>query len=271
MAAMAQGMAAAEADEDRLRARLALAGAWGAGLTVAIIAASALLRLTAVPQGGEMVASLAPAVEQSARIAHRFAAMGVGLLAALALVMAARVRPVPTERAVAAIAIVVLTLLLAMIGRYTPGYRHAWVTVANVAAGTGLACAFWWLREQGVRSARPAPGIARTLAALALGLLFAQSALGAAASAYAMHGERAYGPLHLWVATLFVATAAAAAWHGRRRTGAAVAVISLAMFQFTMGLALVAAGAARPLALTLSHALVACALGLLLASLAARR
>jgi hypothetical protein len=256
--------------------RLARIGTWGAILTFAILMASALLRLTSGVEAGEAHSLLPPAVETGARIAHRISAMGVAILAALALVVSLRVRPVPASRLVAVCAIVAFTLVLAMIGRYTPGYRLAAVTVVNVAAGTALACAFWWLRELAV------PGRISAVAVAALALLLAQAAVGAAASSAAMWGGRGFGPpgsvawggppgsvawggpLHVWVAMLFVIVVAAASWQQRQRRVLVAAILSLTAAQLALGVYLV--GARSP-TLALAHAAVAAVLGLLLVRL----
>ncbi len=72
---------------------MAAAGLWGALLTLVILAMSVLLRLGTQLQGDEAITMLPEGVERWARIAHRVAAMGVGLLAALALVTAWRGEP----------------------------------------------------------------------------------------------------------------------------------------------------------------------------------
>ena len=187
---------------------LRIIGAWGAALTVVILAMSVLLRLGTRIEAGEAVSMLPGAMEQAARIAHRLAAMGVGVLAALALVLAWKEHPVPRARRYAVVAIVGLTLLLASIGRYTPGYRIDAVTIANVAGGVALAAAFALLRAAGGPETR-IDGVA----AGALGLLLVLAGLGAATDAAALRGEHAFGPVHFWVAALFIGLALAAAWH----------------------------------------------------------
>lgn len=248
---------------------LARVGLWGTVLTLAILAASALLRLASEVEAGAAVSRLAPGVETGVRIAHRISAMGVAILAALALVVSVRDRPAPASRLTAVAAIVVLTLMLAIIGRYTPGYQWAAVTVANVVGGTALACAFWWLRELASAPSGAGAGAFPLLCVLALVLLLTQSALGAAVSVAAMWGERAFGPLHFWMATIFVVIAAAAAWRQRSRRALGLAIVALSALQLGLGLYLVAAGVTRPLAFTLAHAVIGCALALLLVKLAA--
>lgn len=240
------------------------AGLWGALLTLVILAMSVLLRLGTQIQGDEAVSTLPAGVEQWARVAHRVAAMGVGMLAALALVAAWRGGVQQREVRAAVGVVVALTLLLAVVGRYTPGYRADLVTVMNVAGGIALAAAFWALRPRG--NAAP-DGVA--LAALVLLLVLA--AFGAAGDAAAMRGTRAFGPLHLLLAAIFAGLALAAAWRGRKRRALAASVAILTVAQFALGLALVAARGARPLAIGWPHAMIACALALGLVSLWAQR
>ena len=253
---------------ERVRRVLRVAGAWGAGLTVAILAASVLLRLaTRYGAGGEAVSMLPEAVEHAARLGHRFAAMGVAFVAALVVLVSAGERPVPRARSAAVGAALALTVALAVVGRYTPGYREAWATVANVSGGIALACAFWWLREH---HAGGGTGAWRPLAWSALAALVALSAAGAATSAAAMRGDHAFGPLHLWVATLFLGLVLAAALRYRRDGLLAVAIAAVSVMQYGLGFVMLAAGASRPLTLAWIHALMACVLGLLLVSLASR-
>ncbi|MEO5677690.1 MAG: hypothetical protein ABIQ84_09085 [Usitatibacter sp.] len=244
---------------------LATAGLWGAILTLVILAMSVLLRLGTELNAGEAVSTLPAGVEQSARILHRVAAMGVGILVAWTLVATWRERPVPRARLVPIACVVAITLLLSMIGRYTPGYKLDAVTVANVVGGIALASAFWWLRAAG----GPARGAGDRVALTALGVLFALAALGAVADAAAMRGERAFEPLHLLLAAVFVVLVAVAAWRGRRRGATAISLVVLVAAQFGLGLTLIDTPGARPMALAWAHAMIACALALLLVGLAA--
>lgn len=244
---------------------LGLAGLWGALLTVVILAMSVLLRLGTSLETGTAVSTLAPGLEQGARIAHRVAAMAVGVLAAVALVAALRVGEGARGRVPTLVAVVALTLALAMIGRHTPGYRFDIVTVINVVGGMALAAAFWRLRLPAATPARPGD----PLAWLALAMLFVLAGLGAAADAAAMRGERAFGPLHLWLAAIFLGLTLAAALRGRSRAALSAAVALAATGLFVSGFFL--AGTERPIALAWLHSLATVGLALLLVSLAAGR
>lgn len=266
--------AMAPMDARALRAERLLAGVglWGAALTLAVLGASVLLRLsTTFDAAGAAVSSLPEAMEAAARIAHRLAAMGVTVLALLAAWAAVASRPMPVGRVVAVAVILALTVFLAVLGRYTTGYRVPAVTLGNVVGGMSLACAFWWLRRQGLRGARTGPAWSARLAWLAFAALLAQSALGAAASALAMRGDRLLDPLHLAMGLLVVVLTGLAAWPHRKQRESrtfALGIALLAAFQFASGLFLAAAGSARPFAPAWIHAMTACALALGLIALA---
>ena len=240
---------------------LAAAGLWGAILTVTILAMSVLLRLGTEMKTGVAVSTLPADVEQWARIAHRIAAAGVGFAAALAFVAAWRGGSRHARVAVGWV--IALTLLLSVVGRYSPGYRFDLVTVVNVAGGVALAAAFWALRPHG--DTRDGVALA------ALGVLVVLTAAGAAADASAMRGGRDFGPLHLWIAALFAALTLTAAWRQRARRFIAGATAALVLGQVCLGIAVLASPGGRALGLGWAHAMVACALAIVLVSLAARR
>lgn len=242
---------------------LATAGLWGAILTAVILAMSFLLRLGTRIEADVAFSVLPPDMEQWARLAHRIAAMAVGILAALALVAAATERPVRRARVAPVACVVALTLLLSAIGRYTPGYRFDLVTVLNVAGGIGLAAAFWWLRLSTGSSRRP-----DIVASAALGLLLVLATLGACADAYAMRGERAFVPPHLMFAPVFVITAFYAAWRQRHRPILAGAVVVLILMQVALGFVLVAGSDLRAMMPASIHGMIAMAVAFLLVSLA---
>ena len=242
---------------------LLFSGTWGALLTVVILAMSVLLRLGTHMEEGIAITSLPEGVESGARLAHRVAAAIVGILAALAFVTAWRSEKARRSRTTVGV-IVGLTLVLAVVGRYTPGYRVDLVTVVNVAGGMALAVAFWALRREGAELRLDGAAVG------ALVLLLGLAALGAAGDAAALRGARAFGPLHLLMAAIFACFSLAAAWRQRERRGLAAGVAVLTLSQLAFGLVLLASHGARPLALGWAHAMVACALALGLSSLCAR-
>lgn len=245
---------------------VATAGLWGAALTAVILAMSFLLRLGTRIEADAAFSILPLEVEQWARLAHRIAAMAVGILAALALVAVVTERPVRRALVPPVVCVAGLTLLLSAIGRYTPGYRFDQVTVLNVVGGIGLAAAFWWLRESGGFSRRP-----DVVASAALGLLLVLATLGACADANAMRGTRAFVPAHLVFAPVFVVTAFYAAWRQRRRPVLAGAVVVLILAQVALGFVLVAGSDLRAMVPAWTHGMIAMAVAFLLVSLAVGR
>ena len=254
--------------ERAITASLAAAGLWGAMLMAAILATSALLRLASVVDpAGDALGTLPPAVEATARIAHRVAAMGVGVLAAFVALVAAAGRPVSWPRVTAAVAIVALTVVLAAAGRYTTGYRLPAVSVVNVAGGTALACAFWWLRERERTGA--ATGKAR-LPWIAVAALFVQGGFGAAASTLAMRGDLSLVAPHVALAVSFAILALVAAARCRKFGAPAIVVATLVILELALGARSVAQGDVGLVALAWTHAMIGAALGPALVSLAMR-
>jgi len=242
---------------------VATAGLWGALLTAVILAMSFLLRLGTRIEADAVFSVLPADVEQWARLAHRVAAMVVGILAALALVAVATERPVRRPRVAPVACVVVLTLLLSAIGRYTPGYRFDLVTVLNVVGGIGLAAAFWWLRLS-TGTTRP-PDVVATAT---LGLLLVMATLGAGVDTFAMRGERSLIPLHLVFAPVFLVAALFTAWRHRRRPVAAISMVVLIMLQVVLGFVLVAGPDIRSMAPAWVHGMIAMAIAFMLVSLA---
>ena len=237
--------------------------AWGGAiLTLVVLAATVLMRLgTRIDAAGTAVSMLPADLEFWARVAHRVAAGVVGVIAAAALVAVARGGAALGAHRAQVAWIVGLTVVLAVVGRYTPGYRHDIVTVVNVAGGVALAIAFASL-------ASSAAGRGDPCAVGALAVLLALVASGAAADAAAMHGMRAYGPLHLGLGLLFAALALAAAWRGRHRPALAASVALLTLAQSGLGLYLIRVTLQRPIPPVWVHSLAAVVLALLLVRLA---
>lgn len=175
-------------------------GLAGAGLALAVLGASILLRLTTTFGAAGLPASgLPPAIEDAVRLVHRLAASGVGLLAAAATFLCWTRRGQLSGVAAPTAWIAFATLALAIIGPMTPGYRYAAVTVANVVGGTILVMAFWWLHETRQANARRSRAL-DALMAIALVIFVAHAGSGAAASALEMRGIR-------WVAFIHAGTA----------------------------------------------------------------
>ncbi|MEI7538985.1 MAG: hypothetical protein WCJ76_17335 [Comamonadaceae bacterium] len=178
-------------------------GALGALLALIILGASILLRLTSVldPQG-HASSTLAAPLEQAIRLLHRLCASGVALLALCAVVLCWKQRKAAPPRMTQAVLwIVAATLILALIGPLTPGYRLAGVTVVNVLCGVLLLLSFWWLRESAAPGSVAGPPL-EAFSWVAMVALLLQVGTGAAASAWAMHAVHWPARVHLASALL---------------------------------------------------------------------
>jgi len=253
---------------------LARVGLWGALLTLAILAASVLLRLTTlIDADGAAHSRLPELVETMARLAHRIAAMGVTVIALLAAMIAFTARPAPRGRIAAVALILALTVILAILGRYTPGYKAAAVTLGNVVGGMLLACSFWWLRESAASPAAPSDPRAAALAVIAFVALLVQSALGALSSAMALRGAHDLEALHATtgVALAVLALFAAFPHRNRARTVLPARAVAIAVgFQLAFGAWMALSPDPRPWVLAWLQAMMACVLGLALVCLAVR-
>lgn len=173
-----------------LIARLALLAT---ALVFAILASSAYLRLSAAPGDcalrPECATRSAPSLARTiARAAHRLSASVVAVVVLLIAALGWLRREAGRETRWLALALIVLTAFLAVLGAaardsYAPG-----VTLGNVIAGNAMAAIGWWLYLRN-RSAFPAPrhgrallaGCAVTAFAISLALA-APAASGAVAS-----------------------------------------------------------------------------------------
>ena len=124
-------------------------GTFGSILALTILGASILLRLTTVfGADGGALSQLPSDVENAIRMVHRLSASNVGILALVAAVLGWKNRSAVPHAMKPIMWIIAATVLLAVIGPLTPGYRFSAVTIANVVAGTVLVDACWWLREK---------------------------------------------------------------------------------------------------------------------------
>lgn len=151
------------AGEDRL---LATATLVALVLVFAVIVASAYLRLEQSGLGcagwpacyGSQLAAPAdaarqPVQEQSlvvvlVRFTHRMAAAGIGLLIMIIAILCIRARRDWPAGLAIAVALVVLLLFLALLGRLTQGTRLPAVTLGNLIGGMTMLALLWWLRLQ---------------------------------------------------------------------------------------------------------------------------
>lgn len=247
-------------------------GSAGSALALAILGASILLRLTTVFGGdGHPISTLPPAIESAVRLLHRLAASGVGLLALSAAILCWRRRPWVANAVMPTAWIVSATVLLAVIGPLTPGYRFAAVTVVNVVVGTVLLMSCWWLRES-LAAASTRHRAHDPLLIPALMVFLAHVGSGAAASALEMRGIGWVAFIHMGSAVLVFLFVGAILWvrHGRERlTGLVGAMTLLLAAQIALGLVLIAMDA-RPTWLEFLHAMLSPLLAAGLVSIAVR-
>jgi cytochrome c oxidase assembly protein subunit 15 len=181
------------AERGELVRRIATLAALG---TFVIVVASAFLRLSAPHQDctdwpacyGKVQSTDGTepsAPRRFARLAHRIAATAVAAAILVLAVVCFTRRPGSRTDRVLAVALVVLTGFLALLGRWTPtGALLPAVTVGNLAGGFGLLALLWWLRlrhADGPQSSHASSPL--WLAGGAIALLSATAALGALVSA----------------------------------------------------------------------------------------
>lgn len=249
-------------------------GALGTLLALAILGASILLRLTSEIAADDTVRStLAPDVENVVRLIHRLAAASVGLMAVLVTALGwMQRRVVPPQATKAIMWLVAATVLLAVIGPLTPGYRYNTVTIANVVAGTVLLGACWWLREA-LSFGAPAPhAMAHPMLRLAFAVLVVHVGLGAAASALEMRGTHWVAFVHAGTGMFMALLLGSILWDRRshtRLTGVVRTMAVLLVLQFLLGVvSLWVTG--RPVSVGFVHAMLSALLTAGLVSIAVR-
>lgn len=247
-------------------------GSTGALLAFIILAASILLRLTtAFAPDGSAASTLSTEVENAIRLVHRLAAASLGLFAMVAAVLCHGHRarfPVVVQPV---LWLVGATVLLAVIGPLTPGYRYSAVTVANVVAGTVLLMACWWLREV----LTPVPRVASVLRPMVLTtvlVLVIHIGLGAAASAFAARGVHGVSFIHSGTAMLTTLLLASLLWDRRQielLRGWVNTMAGLLAAQLVLGIAALWLEG-QPAWLGFVHAMVSAGLSIGLVSIAVR-
>ena len=252
--------------------RLRVVGTLGSALALAILGASMLLRLTAIfGTDGKVISTLPAVLENATRMLHRLAASGVGFLAVYAVILWWSHRPLPSHVFKAIAGMVAITVILALIGPLTPGYRVAAITIANVAGGVVLLMAFWWLRET-VASDSAARQPIDPLLRATIFVFLAHVVTGAAASAYEMYGVRWFTFLHLGTALLSTMFIGATLWDRRSEpllASCAAVTTMLITAQLAIGLTLVSLGA-RPIWLAYLHGMLSPMLAIALISMVTR-
>ena len=247
-------------------------GTFGAVLALVILGASMLLRLTTIfGVDGHTISTLPTPVENAIRLAHRLAAAVVGLLALCVAIISWRRRPLPSFFVTPIAWIVVSTVMLAIIGPLTPGYRLTIVTVGNVVGGMILLMAFWWLRESVANKLLTRKPV-EPLLLITILVFLAHIAAGAAASALEMRDVRWFAFVHIGTAILATMFVGASLWDRRRDVSIAgwtAATVGLMLLQMALGCALMWLGT-RPTWLAYAHGMLSPLLAITLVSLANR-
>jgi len=244
---------------------LRIIGTTGALLVDAMPAASMLLRLATAAPSVDMLSPLPDQVENIVRVTHRMAASGSALLAVVAAILCWLGRPLGRRYVVACAIILTLTVFLTVLGVVSANNRVVAVVAGNVAGGTLLLTAFWWLR---VAARTNSQRLFDGLALAALIAVLAQVTLGAALSAAPRNALIFIA--HATVALLAAMLGLAAAFMQRRNEklqGVALAVFVLIAAQAALGIYL---SAHRTTALAWLHGMLAPLLAVGLMSLAVR-
>jgi heme A synthase len=247
------------------RMRLALIGTLGAVLVLVVLAASMMLRLTTAALSGHALSLLPDQVENIVRVTHRLAASGSALLAVVAAILCWRGRPLGRGYIAACTIILTLTVLLTLLGVISANNRAVAVVTGNVAGGTLLLTAFWWLR---VAARTISQRLFDGFALAALIAVLAQVTLGAALSAAPR--DALIFIAHATVALLAAMLGLAAAFaqrHNEKLQGMALAVFVLIAAQAALGIYL---SVDRHTALAWLHGMLAPLLAAGLLSLAVR-
>ena len=229
---------------------------------------------------GEDPARVQPAAERAARLVHRLSAAIAGALVLLIAYLSAAQQPRVRADIVLSAALVVLTLLLAVLGRWSRGSQTPLVTLGNLLGGMTLLTLLYWLRLRTSRAHGAAvadTGRLVPVAGAALALALAGVALGALVSgAHAVSAVRAASGELLasahWLAGMMVLllTATLALHPAARKSGhsAGVAAFVLALAQATTGW--ISTRFDYPLAAALAHNLLAALLLIALVTAAYR-
>lgn len=247
-------------------------GTAGAALALVILAASILLRLTTgFGAESQPISALPSAAEGAIRLVHRVAASGAGLLALWAVILCWTKRRFVAGALGPTAWIATATVMLAVIGPLTPGYRFLAVTVANVVGGMVLLMAFWWLRES-LAAAPPSRRSSDPLLTIAFVAYLAHAGSGAAASALEIRGIRWVAFVHLGTAMLATMFVGAILWELRGRHALGRIVRSMAFLlamQLVFGLATLWIDH-RPVWMSFIHAMLALFFAVGLVSIAVR-
>jgi hypothetical protein len=248
--------------------------AFGAAATTLVVAASALLRITADFDAAGTAHSMLPAtMETAVRMIHRVGATAAGL-AALAVAIAVALQGRARSGVILTGAILVLTTFLALLGRHSAQAPGAAIPVANAMGGTLLACAFAALSVRSCRARTRVEGPA----GMAVPVVTLALVLGAAASGtLAASGDgNLFNPWHIGLGLAVLGVVAYSVFHGydMARSGCARRLrrilFAMTVVQLALGMIVAAIGGSRATTVAWLHAMAGTLLALGLASLAAR-
>ncbi|HJV84273.1 MAG TPA: COX15/CtaA family protein [Noviherbaspirillum sp.] len=116
---------------------------FAACLMLLVLAASAFIR---IEHNGCTNVAFPATLSMMARVMHRVAASAVGMLLIMISAFVLNGRPVLRSRRALLVMLWVLTVFLAVLGRYTAGGTLPAIVIGNVVAGMALAALFWRLR-----------------------------------------------------------------------------------------------------------------------------
>ena len=171
-------MTAADVERiERARRFAARAAAIGCALVLAVIVASAYIRLSQAGPGWSGLTGLA-------RIVHRLAASAEALLVVMIVAVCWGVRRTWTGGALTAAVIAGLTVFLTLLGIVTAEAQPPVVTLGNLLAGMALLGSLWSLRLQAQSTVPPAYSTTVFWMWAGVALLALQIALGGLVSAH---------------------------------------------------------------------------------------
>jgi heme a synthase len=224
---------------ERRRLLVRRAALLGAGLMLAVTTLSAFVRLANIGLDG----APEPDAVLLARGAHRIAASTVLLVVLGLLALSLGPRPYLQREGRHAIALLALTVFLAVLGRWSGGSAAPAVTLGNLLGGFLVFALCWRLA---LPEARPLDARLQQFAGLAAAVLLLQVSFGALG--LAVH------PYSGLVVLLVLASLGAALWRVGQRQGA-TALLALLAAQLALGLLNPLTGAA--LGVVLAHNIIA--------------
>jgi cytochrome c oxidase assembly protein subunit 15 len=125
--------------------------------------------------------SLAPSHDHHpvARFAHRLLASGLGVVVIMIVSVSVWMRPRRGTILWTSLALLLLTVLLAGLGRVTPAAAGPGIALANLLGGVAMAALLWWLATQAKLESGQRRETLRWPAAAIVALLLLQVSLGA--------------------------------------------------------------------------------------------